>query len=85
MSFPVFLAGKSSAATFGALPSAGWYTATLNSIAYPHINKLGTTQFRLRFQLGYNNDYMSDYMKFFSGNYSTTTSRPLLIIQYYIP
>ena len=79
------VAGKSSAATFGVPPSAGWYTATLNSIAYPHINKLGTTQFRLRFQLDDDNDNAADYMKFFSGNYPTTTSRPLLLIQYYIP
>ena len=79
------VAGKSSAGTFGVLPSAGWYTATLNSIAYPHINQLGTTQFRLRFQLDDDNDSAADYMKFFSGNYSTTTSRPLLVIQYYIP
>ena len=78
------VAGKSSAGTFGALPSAGWYTASMNSIAYPHINKLGTTQFRLRFQLDDDNDSVVDYMKFFSGNYPTT-SRPLLIIKYYIP
>jgi len=78
-------AGKSSVGTFGTTPSAGWYSVTLSSTARPYINKTGTTQFRLRFEKGDNDDMGADYMKFFSGNYTTSTSRPLLIIQYYVP
>lgn len=78
-------AGKSSVGTFGSTPSSGWYSVTLNSTAFSHINKLGTTQFRLRFKLGDNDDNGADSMKFYSGNFSGTASRPLLIIQYYVP
>jgi hypothetical protein len=78
-------ADKSSVGTFGSTPSAGWYSVTLNSTAHPYINTTGTTQFRLRFQLDDDNDNVADYMKFFSGDYTTISSRPLLIIQYYLP
>jgi hypothetical protein len=79
------LASKNSVGTFGTTPSAGWYSVTLNSTARPYINKTGTTQFRLRFQKDDNDDMGADYLKFYSGNFTTSTSRPLLIIQYYVP
>ena len=78
------LASKGSVGIFGTTPSAGWYTVTLSSTARPYINKTGTTQFRLRFQKGDNDDMGADYLKFYSGN-AGTASRPVLIIQYYIP
>lgn len=59
--------------------------AVFPGTARPYINKTGTTQFRLRFKLDDDNDNLADYMKFFSGNYTTSTSCPLLIIQYYVP
>jgi len=79
------LASKGSVGTFGTTPSTGWYSVTLNSTARPYINKTGSTQFRLRFKLDDNDDMGADYMKFYSGNFTTTSSRPLLIIQYYLP
>ena len=79
------LASKSSVGTFGTTPSAGWYSVTLNSTARPYINKTGTTQFRLRFKLDDNDDLGADYVMFYSGNWSTVTDCPLLVIQYYIP
>jgi hypothetical protein len=79
------LASKGSVGTFGSTPSAGWYSVTLSSTARPYINKTGTTQFRLRFKLDDDNDNLADYMKFFSGNYATISSRPILIIQYFLP
>ena len=48
------------------------------------INKVGVTQFRLRFTLDDNDDMGNDYIKFFSGN-STDANRPALIITYYLP
>jgi hypothetical protein len=78
-------ASKGSVGTFGNTPSAGWYAATLNNTAYPYINLTGTTQLRLRFKLGDDNDDFSDYMKFFSGNAGVSADKPLLIIQYYVP
>jgi len=77
-------AGRSNVGTFGTTPSAGWYSVTLNSTARPYINKSGTTQFRLRFKLDDDNDNLADYLKFYSGN-AGTASRPVLIIQYYMP
>jgi hypothetical protein len=78
-------ADKNSVGTFGSTPSSGWYSVTLNSTAFSYINKLGTTQFRLRFKLDDNNDDLANTMKFFSGNAGTSTDRPMLIIKYYVP
>ena len=79
------LANKAAVATFSKTPAAGaWYSAILNSTAYPFINRTGTTQFRLRFALDDNDDMSADYLKFFSGN-AAATYRPILIIQYYVP
>jgi len=58
---------------------------TLLNTAYPYINKMGTTQFRLRFKLDDDNDNVADYIRFFSGNYGIATDRPVLVIQYYVP
>jgi len=65
-------------------PFAGWLTAKLDPSAYPFINKTGSTQFRLRFDLDDDNDNIADYLMFFSGN-ALKKLRPKLIIQYYIP
>lgn len=78
-------AGLDSVGTFSSIPSGGWYRVSLNASAHPFINLTGNTQFRLRFEIGDNDNESADYIKFFSGNYGTSTVRPLLIIQYYIP
>ena len=78
-------AGRGSVGTFSSTPSGGWYRVTLSTSARPFINLTGSTQFRLRFQKGDNDNESADYIKFFSGNYGTSTNRPLLVIQYYIP
>jgi hypothetical protein len=78
-------AQKIAVGTFGATPVSNWYSAILLSSGYPYINKTGTTQFKLYFTKGDNDDNAADYMKFFSGNYATASARPTLIIEYYIP
>jgi hypothetical protein len=83
-----FQAGASlpAAATFNKTPATGaWYSAVLSSSAYPFINLKGTTQFRLRFAKNDNDDLGADYLKFYSGNALTASSRPQLIIKYYVP
>jgi hypothetical protein len=50
-----------------------------------YINKLGLTQFRLRFTLDDNNDSISNYIRFYSGNAALASVRPLLIVKYYLP
>jgi hypothetical protein len=78
-------AGKSAVATFNATPVSNWYSAVIGSAGYPYINLTGTTQFRLRFETDDNDDNGADYMKLFSGNTATTSARPTLIIEYYVP
>jgi hypothetical protein len=77
-------AGKSAVATFGATPASNWYSALLNATGRAYVNKIGVTQFRLRFAKDDNNDNGADYMKFYSGN-AGAASRPQLIIEYYVP
>jgi hypothetical protein len=71
--------------TFGTTPSGGCYTVTLSSTAYQYVNRTGSTQFRLRFLKDDNDDLGNDYIKFYSGNYSDSSKRPVLIIKYYVP
>ena len=78
-------ANRSNVGTFNATPVNNWYTTVLLNTAFPFVNKTGTTQFRLRFVTGDNDDGAADYMKFFSGNYATAAARPTLVIEYYVP
>lgn len=77
-------AGSAGAGSFGTTPTDNWYSAVLNSAAYPSVSRTGTTQFRLRFTLDDNNDKGADSLAFYSGN-APAASRPQLIIKYYIP
>ena len=65
-------------------PGALWYMATLDPTAFPSINLIGTTQFRLRFALDDNDDNEQDYMKFYSGD-AAATDQPVLTIEYFLP
>jgi hypothetical protein len=62
-----------------------WYKATLSSTNLSFIQKVGITQFRLQFAKDDNDDLSADYVKFFSGNCSDSSSRPVLIVTYYMP
>lgn len=73
------------AGSFSSTPAAnGWYIGTLTNLGKSFVNRTGTTQFRLRFQLGNDADAIADYMRFFSGN-NAIELMPQLVIQYYIP
>ena len=76
---------KLAAGTFGNTPILGWYSANMISTAWSKINKVGLTQFRLRFNMDDNNDGVADYWRFYSGNYSTVSLRPTLVVWYYVP
>jgi hypothetical protein len=70
---------------FVALSGApGWYQLTLSAAQYAFINKVGPTQFRLRFQLDDNNDLGVDFVKFYSGE-AVAANRPTLVVEYKIP
>ncbi len=72
-------------AVFRPVPVNKWYVAVLRAAGYPFINKVGTTQFRLYFNLDDNDDMGDDFMRFFSGNYPTANVRPTLVITYTVP
>lgn len=76
--------GKSLVGNFGSKPVSGWYSANLFSGALSFVNKLGTTQFRIRFYLDDNNNHVADYLSLYSGN-ATAAYRPQLIITYSVP
>lgn len=75
------LAGRSTVARF--VPVGGSiYKAVLNYTGKAYLNKNGSTQFRVYFKLGDDNDKIADYMRFYSGNAATAALRPTLEIVY---
>jgi len=69
---------------FGESPVGDWHSASLQATAYPLVNLEGTTQFRLRFVTGDNDDAGRDYLSFYTGN-ASAGRRPELIVTYYVP
>lgn len=66
-------------------PVIDWYWAMLDPAASQFINLTGVTEFRLRFQLPDNTDRGNDWIRFYSGNYYSPASHPMLQIEYYMP
>jgi len=67
--------------------TGGWYNLDLTrgkNFINKLLNNAGLTQIRLRFQLDDNNDAIANYLSLFCGN-APLTSRPQLVIEYYIP
>ncbi len=62
-----------------------WFSAEMSEAALPHINKAGSTQFRLRFLVDDNDDMGADTIKFYCGDTATLANRPVLVIEYYLP
>ena len=72
----------------GAIPNnpiADWYWTTLDAAALQYINLNGVTEFRLRFQRPTNDNRHNDFIRFYSGNYSSSVSHPILQIEYHAP
>jgi hypothetical protein len=85
---PADFQAPASRSAMGVSPVAatpGLYQLVLGAANYPYINKLGPTQFRLRFQLDDNNDKGADYVKFYAGDYATAAYRPVLVVEYTLP
>ena len=59
-----------------------WSQATLGAAGLLAINKTGTTQLRLRFNLDDNDDNGNDYLGYYSGESATVPSRPQLVVTY---
>jgi hypothetical protein len=67
---------------------SNWYSIDLTS-GKNYINKVssysGLTQIRLRFKLDDNNNTIANYLSLYSGNASSSSYRPQLVIEYYVP
>ena len=79
---PASLAG---AVLFPSTPLNNWYSVGVNKAGLAYINKTGWTQFRLRFSLDDNQNFANDAVLFFSGDNSTVSLRPTLVVEYYLP
>ena len=58
-----------------------WSTGALNAAGLAAIDKTGTTQLRVYFNLDDNNDGGSDYIGYYSGE-ATSANRPQLVVTY---
>jgi hypothetical protein len=78
-------ASMDSAGTILNIPVENWFSAALDKTALQYINKTGSTQFRLRFQIDDDDDLGADTIKFYSGDTLILDYRPVLQIEYYVP
>jgi hypothetical protein len=58
-----------------------WSTGSLNAAGFAAINKTGTTQLRVYFNLDDNDDTGNDYMGYYSGE-AASANRPQLVVTY---
>jgi hypothetical protein len=77
------LAGKNYVAKYSSAATT-WISGPIGSAGLPYINRTGGTQIRLRFYKDDNDNSIANYLKFATGN-AITTSRPQLVITYYVP
>ncbi|HEV7669717.1 MAG TPA: M14 family zinc carboxypeptidase [Thermoanaerobaculia bacterium] len=59
-----------------------WSTGNLNSAGLAAVNKTGTTQLRVYFNLDDNDDTGNDYLGYYSGDNTTSANRPQLVVTY---
>jgi hypothetical protein len=59
-----------------------WSTGTLNAAGIAAVNKTGTTQLRVSFNLDDNDDTANDYLGYYSGENTTAGNRPQLVVTY---
>ncbi len=59
-----------------------WSEGSLNAAGLAAVDKTGTTQLRVYFSLDDNDDKGDDYVGYYSGDNSTSTNRPQLVVTY---
>jgi hypothetical protein len=59
-----------------------WSEGSLNASGLAAIDKAGTTQLRVYFNLDDNDDNGNDYLGYYSGNNTTAANRPQLVVTY---
>ena len=77
-------AGKLSVGALRAVGKTSTYSAVLSTTGRSNISRTAATQFKIHFTTDDNNDKGDDYLSFFSGN-ASSSSRPSLTIEYYVP
>jgi hypothetical protein len=71
------------AATLSNAASNGtWSEGNLNAAGLAALNKTGTTQLRVYFNLDDNDDTGNDYLGYYSGDNSTSANRPQFVVTY---
>jgi carboxypeptidase T len=65
-----------------ATANGSWSEGSLNAPGLAAIDKAGTTQMRVYFNLDDNDDGGNDYIGYYSGNSSTSANRPQLVVTY---
>jgi hypothetical protein len=79
------LAHKPAALVIKNVLGGGWYSGTMPPPNFVYINKAGITQFRLRFTKDDDDNYRNDYLRIYGGDSPIASSRPTLIVKYYLP
>ncbi len=59
-----------------------WSTGALNAAGLAALDKTGTTQLRVYFNLDDNDDLGNDYVGYYSGDNATAANRPQLVVTY---
>jgi hypothetical protein len=80
--FQAAATGVQSASLTNAANNGDWSTGSLNAAGLAAINKTGTTQLRVYFNLDDNNDGGTDYIGYYSGDNGTSANRPQLVVTY---
>jgi carboxypeptidase T len=65
-----------------ATANGNWSEGSLNAAGLAAINKTGTTQLRVYFNLDDNDDSGNDYIGYYSGDNTTSANRPQLVVTY---
>ncbi len=65
-----------------AASNGSWSEGSLNAAGLAALDKTGTTQLRVYFDLDDNDDGGNDYIGYYSGNNSTSANRPQLVVTY---
>lgn len=75
---------KNFSGKINSVPAGMWYSGAVKPGYLHYLSLTSGNQFRLRFYTDDNNNLADNYLKFASGN-AITSSRPQLIITYYVP
>ena len=80
--FEAAAAAVHAASLSNAASNGTWSTGSLNAAGLAAINKTGTTQLRVYFNLDDNDDTNNDYLGYYSGENGTAANRPQLVVTY---